>query len=178
MPINSRNNLNISLSLFSPSKTGWPWSEQSKQLPKTMKNGKLWPKISIVTPSFNQVQFIEETIRSVILQNYPNLEYIIIDGGSTDGSVEIIKKYEKYLTYWVSEPDSGQSEAINKGWKIATGDIIAWLNSDDMYMPYALSTIASMYAANPDKIIFQGSCNNIDIEGNHLFTYPAQEMDS
>ena len=92
-----------------------------------------YPKISIVTPSFNHAQFLEETILSVISQNYPDLEYIIIDGGSTDGSVEIIKKYEQYLTYWISEPDNGQSDALNKGFTRATGDIYGWLNSDDLY---------------------------------------------
>jgi glycosyltransferase involved in cell wall biosynthesis len=99
-------------------------------------------KITIITPSFNQGQYIEETILSVLSQNYPNLEYIIIDGGSTDNTVEIIKKYEKHLTYWVSEPDQGQSHAINKGLKHATGDIFNWLNSDDTLLPNALHTVA------------------------------------
>ena len=103
------------------------------------------PKITIITPSFNQGQYIEETIRSVLLQNYPNLEYIIIDGGSTDNTVEIIKKYEKWLTYWVSEPDKGQSDAINKGLERATGDVFNWLNSDDVYLPNTLLTVGQYF---------------------------------
>ena len=100
-----------------------------------------YPRISIVTPSYNQGQFIEQTIRSVLLQNYPNLEYIIIDGGSTDNTVETIEKYEQYITYWVSEPDRGQSHAINKGFARCTGEIMAWLNSDDLYLPSALKSL-------------------------------------
>ncbi|WKN44448.1 glycosyltransferase family 2 protein [Tunicatimonas pelagia] len=103
-----------------------------------------WPKISIVTPSYNQGQYIEETILSVINQNYPNLEYIIIDGGSTDNTVEIIKNYEKHITYWVSEPDQGQSHAINKGFKKSTGDILGWINSDDYYTSDTFSTIVDI----------------------------------
>ena len=103
-------------------KTGWPWTEQSEPLPDRMPDGFDWPRFSIVTPSYNQEQFIEETIRSVLLQGYPNLEYIIIDGESKDKSVEIIKKYEQYLTYWTSEPDRSQSHAINKGWQKCTGN--------------------------------------------------------
>ena len=91
------------------------------------------PKISIVTPSFNQGQFLEETILSVLEQEYPNLEYIIIDGGSSDNSLNIIKQYEKKLSYWVSEPDNGQTHAINKGFSHATGEIFMWLNSDDIF---------------------------------------------
>jgi glycosyltransferase involved in cell wall biosynthesis len=109
-----------------------------------------WPKISIVTPSYNQGQFLEETIQSVLSQDYPNLEYIIIDGASTDNSVDIIKKYEKYLTYWVSEKDHGQTDAINKGFSKATGDIFAWINSDDLYLPDTLRRIGEYRMRHPD----------------------------
>ncbi|MEQ1554748.1 MAG: glycosyltransferase family 2 protein [Ferruginibacter sp.] len=105
----------------------------------------LFPKISIVTPCFNQGHFIEETILSILNQNYPNLEYIIIDGGSTDNTVEIIKKYENYLKYWISEKDSGQANAINKGLKFCTGKIFNWLNSDDYLEPDSLYKIATAF---------------------------------
>jgi glycosyltransferase involved in cell wall biosynthesis len=103
------------------------------------------PKISIVTPSFNQGPFLEKTIRSVLDQDYPNLEYIIIDGGSTDNSVDIIKKYEAKLAFWVSEKDKGQSDALNKGFAKVTGEIIGWVNSDDWYEPDTFRTIAALF---------------------------------
>jgi glycosyltransferase involved in cell wall biosynthesis len=106
---------------------------------------KLYPLISIVTPTYNQGQYIEETIQSVLSQNYPNLEYIIIDGGSTDNTVEVIKKYEKHLKYWVSEPDRGQAHAINKGLTHCKGEIFNWLNSDDYLAPGALQEIAKAF---------------------------------
>lgn len=115
-----------------------------------MTTPKSLPKISIVTPSFNQSQFLEATIQSVLSQNYPNLEYIIIDGGSTDGSLEIIKKYQDYLTFWCSEPDGGQYDAINKGFEQASGEIMAWLNSDDMYYPWAFKVVSSIMAELPE----------------------------
>lgn len=124
-------------------KTGWPWTVENSQMPDTMSDGSPWLKISIVTPSFNQGEFIEETVRSVLLQGYPNLEYIIIDGGSTDSSVEIIRKYEPWLDYWVSEPDKGQAEAINKGFKRIDGDFTTWLNSDDLFTRKALEVVAN-----------------------------------
>lgn len=120
------------------------------------------PKVTVITPSFNQAEFLERTIKSVLDQNYPNLEYIIIDGGSTDGSVEIIKKYESDLTYWVSEKDRGQSHAINKGLKMATGDWVAWQNSDDIYYPDAFKTIASMANKRPHAQLIIGDMNLID----------------
>ena len=107
-----------------PGKVGWPWTEATPSLLAPARDGASLPRITIVTPSFNQARFIEETIRSVLLQDYPNLEYIITDGGSTDGSVEIIRTYARWLTDWVAEPDHGQSDAINKGFARATGDIV------------------------------------------------------
>lgn len=149
----------------SPSgKKDWPWNIDFSIVHE--KNQ--WPKISIVTPSYNQGQYLEETIRSVLLQGYPNLEYIIMDGGSTDNSVEIIKKYEPWLTYWVSEKDKGQSDAINKGFRIATGDIMGWINSDDLLKPGALGFVA-IQLSNHDKPAWMiGASEIIDADGNKL----------
>lgn len=145
-------------------KRSWPWTEETPPMPSTMPDGSPWPKISIVTPSFNQAQYLEETIRSVLLQGYPNIEYIIIDGGSTDGSVEIIKKYEPWLAYWVSEPDRGQSQAINKGFGRSTGEIMAWINSDDYYAPGAFKTVAEAFAQNNTEWL-AGNCYTLEMNG-------------
>lgn len=120
-----------------------------------------YPKISVITPSFNQANFIKRTIQSVLSQDYPNFEYIVMDGGSTDGTVDILKKYLDKIT-WKSEKDNGQSDAINKGLKIATGDIVAYLNSDDTYEPGALSKVAEFFRQNPDKKWAYGKCKIID----------------
>jgi glycosyltransferase involved in cell wall biosynthesis len=137
-----------------PGKRGWPWTVESEIPAQKMDNGDDWPRISIVTPSYNQGRYIEETIRSVLLQNYPNLEYIIIDGGSTDETVEIIKKYKFWITYWISEIDNGQSHAINKGFARCTGDIYNWLCSDDILLNKSLEYIANkMILATPCWII-------------------------
>ena len=145
-----------------PDKTGWPWTEESPQLLDTMPDGQPWPLVSIVTPSYNQAQFIEETIRSVLLQGYPNLEYIIIDGGSTDGSVDIIRKYEPWLAYWVSEKDAGQADAINKGWQRSSGEILAWLNSDDVYNREAIVSAVQFLVENPAVDMVYSDCYAID----------------
>ena len=148
-------------------RTGWPWAEEVPPFSAVMPDGSPWPRISIVTPSYNQGQFLEETIRSVLLQGYPNLEYIIVDGGSTDDSVEIIKKYEPWLAYWVSEKDNGQSHALNKGFQKSTGEIMAWINSDDYYLPMAFQNIILTMTQKKNDLWFAGPCN---------FIYPHDEV--
>lgn len=115
-----------------------------------------YPKISIITPSYNQGSYLEETIQSVLSQNYPNLEFLILDGGSTDNSVEVIRKYEDKIDFWRSHKDGGQSEAIIEGFERATGDIIAWLNSDDMYEPGALHAVAEAFEKKKDAVFVYG----------------------
>lgn len=148
-----------------PGKTGWPWTEECLQLPDVLPDGRLWPRISIVTPNYNYGHFIEETIRSVLLQGYPDLEYIVMDGGSTDGSAEIIRKYARWLTHWVSEPDRGQAHAINKGFARASGDLLAWINSDDFYLPSALRLFGEAHARRPEAIL-AGDVENFDDGGS------------
>src|SRR5581483_4346971 len=126
------------------------------------------PLVTIVTPSYNQAPYLEETIQSVLSQDYPRLEYIIIDGGSTDGSVNIIKKYESRLAYWVSEPDAGQSDAMNKGWRRAHGAIVAFLNSDDTYTPGAIRICAEYLYQHPHVGMTHGECHWIDASGRPI----------
>jgi glycosyltransferase involved in cell wall biosynthesis len=147
----------------------WPWRHEPNEDLYTTRT--YWPKISIVTPSFNQGQYIEETILSVLNQGYPNLEYIIIDGGSTDNTVPILKKYQDKITYWVSEIDRGQSHALNKGFSKATGEIFAYLNSDDCYYPKTLFEVANSFLEEKSKedLLLIGNCywatNFDDING-------------
>lgn len=136
------------------------------------------PLISIVTPSYNQGQFLEETVLSVLNQDYPNLEYIIIDGGSTDGSADIIRKYEDRLAYWVSEPDKGQSDAINRGWKRSRGEVLAWLNADDTYCPGALHRAASEFQKQRDTIVITGRCTITREDGTLLTAKPPGDFDA
>lgn len=132
-------------------------------------------KVSIVTPSFNQAAYLEATIQSVLSQDYPNLEYIIIDGGSTDGSVEIIKRYQDRLAYWVSEADKGQTDAINKGFSHADGEILAWLNSDDTYEPGAVKKAVAALAENPAASMVYGNANFINTEARVIGRFPAAQ---
>lgn len=122
-----------------PGRSGWPWTEETP--PSAYRELSHWPRISIVTPSFNQAAFIEETIRSILLQNYPNLHYMVFDGGSTDGTVEILRKYSPWLAHWESQPDRGQSHAINKGVHLSDGTWFNWINSDDCLLPGALAAV-------------------------------------
>ena len=161
----------LNLSELPPSpdgKSGWPWNEQSNLTSNTTDQHQEFPLVSIVTPSFNQGQFIEETIRSVLLQGYPNLEYIIIDGGSTDNSVEIIKKYEPWIAYWVSEKDRGQSHAINKGFKLASGQVFGWLNADDVLAENALFNLMTLRSEKPNCIAWVGACQKVDADGKPI----------
>ena len=149
-------------------KDTWPWTRKKVENNHRLGIGNKLPKVSIVTPSFNQARFIEETIRSVLLQDYPNLEYIIIDGGSSDNTLKIIEKYKKWITYWVSEADRGQSHAINKGFAQASGEVFGWLNSDDYFHHDALYTLLSLRQKHPDAVAWAGACRDVDINGNRL----------
>lgn len=150
-----------------PDKVGWPWTEESTPLPVDRPDGRPWPCLSIVTPSFNQGAFLEATIRSVLLQGYPSLEYFVLDGGSTDQSVEVVQKYSRWLTYWVSEPDAGQSAAINRGLQMGSGLYTTWVNSDDMLCQEALVTHARQIGFVP-QTVYVGQCFYIDPAGRVL----------
>jgi len=127
------------------------------------------PKISIVTPSFNQNKYLEKTIQSVVSQAYPNLELVIIDGGSDDGSVETIRKYEHHLSYWVSEKDEGHGHALNKGFSHTTGDIMAWINSDDMYTPWSFNVVSEIFTSFP-QIMWIVGFNSLWNSGGSMIT--------
>lgn len=156
----------IELPLPPAGKSDWPWTEPDQSLLPRRSDGRDWPRISIITPTYKRAEFLEQAIRSVLLQGYPNLQYIVIDGGSTDGSVDIIKKYEPWIAYWVSESDRGQSHALNKGLNHADGELLAWINSDDFYQPGALYAIAEAYVGDPSLGLIFGDARSLDICGN------------
>ncbi len=133
------------------------------------------PLVSIITPSYNQGTFLEETIRSVLSQDYPSLEYIIVDGGSTDNSLEIIQSYASKLAWWVSERDKGHADALNKGFAHASGEILAWLNSDDTYRPGAIREAVDYLQAHPGISMVYSDANLIDEQGKNIGRFPARQ---
>jgi glycosyltransferase involved in cell wall biosynthesis len=135
------------------------------------------PLVSIVTPSFNQAAFLEETILSVLNQDYQHIEYIVVDGGSNDGSVDIIRRYSTRLAWWVSENDHGQTDAINKGFAKANGDILAWINSDDYYYPNAVREAVFFLEDHLDSGLVYGDANLVDRDGKFLGKFPARQTD-
>ncbi|MBI5945053.1 MAG: glycosyltransferase [Chloroflexi bacterium] len=135
------------------------------------------PLVSIITPSFNQARFLDATIQSVLGQDYPRIEYIIVDGGSTDGSVDVIQKHEGRLASWVSEQDKGQTDAINKGFNRASGDILAWINSDDTYNPGAVSAAVKFLVENPDVAMVYADCDFINEQGAVIGKFNSAQTD-
>jgi len=135
------------------------------------------PLVSIVTPSYNQARFLETAIRSVLEQDYPHLEYLVVDGGSNDGSLEIIQRYADRLAWWVSEADQGQTDAINKGFARARGQVLAWLNSDDYYLPHAVREAVEYLQAHPDAGMVYGDADLVDEAGRVIGRFPARQTD-
>ena len=135
------------------------------------------PLVSIITPSFNQARYIEATIQSVLGQDYPRIEYIVIDGGSSDGTVDLLKKYDHKLAYWVSEKDKGQTDAINKGFARATGDILAWINSDDTYEPGAIAAAVKYLQEHPEAGMVYADCNFINEDGRVIGRFGSAQTD-
>lgn len=149
-----------------PDRTGFPWTIGTPILTDAA-----LPTISVITPSYNQGEFLEETIRSVLLQGYPHLEYLVMDGGSTDDSRAILQKYDAFITAWVSEPDGGQTNAINKGFRRSTGAVMGWLNSDDVLLPGALHAIGHAYQQHPDWQITAGFRRLIDAKSHIMHNW-------
>lgn len=157
-----------------PDRTGWPWTEESSPWPAQAPSGGEWPRVSIVTPSYNQAPFLEETLRSVLLQGCPRLEYFVIDGGSNDGCREILERYAPWLSYWVSEADRGQSHAINKGFARATGRIVAWINSDDAFRPGAIRAAVETFLRHPRASLVYGCASDRDEHGVPMDRYKGR----
>lgn len=160
-----------------PGKSGWPWTVEASPAPIVMESGESWPKISIVIPSYNQGEFIEEAIRSVLLQNYPNLEFIIMDGDSTDKTREIIEKYSSWLSFWQSKEDRGQGHAINMGFSVASGDYLGWLNSDDFYLPKCLREVAINALDTSAQVIYGDAVTLYDDDSKACYCYGNLVLD-
>lgn len=141
-----------------PGRTGWPWTEETPPLPATMPDGRAWPKIGVAVPSYNQGAYLEETIRSLLLQGYPELEVVVVDGGSSDESLEILRKYGPWLDSWVSEKDDGQCDAINRGFDRTSGEIFNWLCSDDFLTKGALEAVAKAFCEGDGCDVVAGAC--------------------
>ena len=144
-------------------KIGWPWTDSGQDDGAPVLAN--WPRISIVTPSYNQGRFLEQAIRSVLLQNYPNLEYIVIDGRSTDDASSILQKYADFLSYSRSVPDDGQADALSQGFQMASGEILAWINADDYYEPHAFKRIARFFNEHPGTVFVNGDVNLVNEDG-------------
>ncbi len=158
-----------------PGRQGWPWTEAPAPPPVT--DAPAWPVVGIVTPSYNQAQYIEATIRSVLLQGYPRLEYLILDGGSTDGTVAVLERYAPWLTYWVSEPDAGQADAIRRGWALSGGEYLGWLNSDDLLTPGSLWAAVQYLQGRPGLSGVYGDIVHIDGQGRAIGTETYTDFD-
>jgi len=147
-------------------KTGWPWTLETQPSAATRSNGLAWPKVSIVTPSYNQGAYIEETLRSVLLQNYPNLEYIVIDGGSNDETKEILEKYTPWLSFCQSKKDRGQGHAINLGFSLASGNYYGWINSDDLYLSSCFKEVVNIFIKTKKEFIYGDAIEFNEEQGN------------
>ena len=159
------------------SKLGWPWTVESKAESFSYSEQMRWPKLSIVMPSYNQGKFIEQTIRSVLLQNYPNLEFIVCDGGSDDETLEILDKYKPWLSFYQSKKDRGQGHAINLGFSIASGDYIGWINSDDFYLPNCFQTVISTFLKCHSDIVYGESISLYDNDTKLYYCYGYLVLD-
>ncbi|MCA9521440.1 MAG: glycosyltransferase [Myxococcales bacterium] len=155
---------------------GWPYDRESTRLAATAPDGGEWPRISVVTPSYEQAPFLEKTLRSILLQGYPNLELIVIDGASRDGSLAIIERYAPYLSHWVCEPDGGQSDALNKGFARASGEILSWLNSDDIFLPDTLAAVVDARRRDPDCDAWIGLGHKVDERGRLVHVSPRLDL--
>ncbi len=151
-----------------PGRSGWPWTEEGAPLPETRPDGRAWPRVSIVTPVYNQGHYLEETLRSVLLQGYPDLEYVLVNDGSSDDSEAVIRRYEPWLSYWVTQPNAGQRAAINRGFEHVSGAVQAYLNSDDLLLPGALERAALEIDPQRGRHVVMGRCRFTDPDGRYV----------